>query len=245
MSQYDPIELLFGGMEKLGPGTDADTLHVLGQLPRSRFDLVVDAGCGAGRQTIALARALGTPIDAIDSHQPFLDELQRRAVQHGVAQLIRGHCMDMNDIPKTFSEIDLLWSEGAAYNIGFDNALRVWSTAIRSGGLAVLSELTWLEEKVPDHVGEFYRAAYPDMKRAADNISMARAAGYAVLGTHTLPREAWVDRYYDVLELRAKALAEHPDGSVREFARETLKEIEVFETSAGSFGYVFYVLERS
>jgi hypothetical protein len=37
MSTYDPIALLFGGMAKLGPGSDADTLHVLHLLPNNGF----------------------------------------------------------------------------------------------------------------------------------------------------------------------------------------------------------------
>ena len=43
------------------------------------------------------------------------------------------YCMDMKDIPSAFQDIDLLWSEGAAYNIGFTNALSSWATAIKPG----------------------------------------------------------------------------------------------------------------
>lgn len=120
----DPIQLLFGGMGKLGPGSDDDTLRVLRGLPRSRHELVVDAGCGAGRQTVVLARELRTTVHAIDSHQPFLDHLVLRAEAEGIGHLVEPRCMDMAAIPAVFSEIALLWSEGAAYNIGFANALR-------------------------------------------------------------------------------------------------------------------------
>jgi hypothetical protein len=44
----NPIDLLFGGMEKLGPGGNAHTLNVLRLLPKQRFGVVVDAGCGTG-----------------------------------------------------------------------------------------------------------------------------------------------------------------------------------------------------
>ena len=46
MGVSDPIGLLFGGMEKLGPGDNAHTLSVLRLLPTREFRLVVDAGCG-------------------------------------------------------------------------------------------------------------------------------------------------------------------------------------------------------
>lgn len=245
MTTSDPIELLFGGLGKLGPGSDADTLQVLRCLPQQHFDLVVDAGCGAGRQTLALAKALGVTIQAVDSHQPFLEELRRRAEDDGVGAQIQAHCMDMSDIPDVFSSIDLLWSEGAAYNIGFTNALSLWKAALRTGGFAVVSELAWISEAAPAIARDFFRTAYPDMKPTADNIKLADAIGYRVLGTHTLPPEAWIEGYYEALEPRAAALIGHKDLAVRSFAQETLKEIEIFNSAGGSYGYVFYLLQRS
>ena len=243
MSTHDPIGLLFGGMEKLGPGSDADTLHVLRLLPTQQFRLVVDAGCGTGRQTLALARELGTPIHAVDTHEPFLDDLVRRAREAELGDLVQAHCMDMKDIPRVFHGIDLLWSEGAAYNIGFPNALATWASALTAHGLAVVSELSWLKDRAPDDVEEFFRSGYPDMQSVQQNVAVAESAGYSVLATHTLPRSAWVDGYYDVLAPRAKALLDHPDPAVRDFAAETVREIDVFHRSEDSYGYVFYVLQ--
>jgi SAM-dependent methyltransferase len=244
LNTYDPVNLLFGGMEKLGPGDNAHTLHVLRLLPKQAFRTVVDAGCGTGRQTLALAKELGTLVHAVDSHEPFLNDLLRRARQAKVEQLVQPHCMDMKDIPQVFRDIDLLWSEGAAYNIGFANALASWASALSLEGYAVISELSWLKAQAPDAVKEFFRTGYPDMQSVQHNMAIADRAGYKVLTTYTLPRQAWVDGYYDVLAPRAKILLDHPDSSVRDFAAETVREIEVFQCSEDSYGYVFYVLQR-
>lgn len=243
MNTYDPVDLLFGGMEKLGPGDNVHTLHVLRLLPQQPFHVVVDAGCGTGRQTLALAKELGILVHAVDSHEPFLNDLVRRARDGKVEQLVQTHCLDMQDISHVFQDIDLLWSEGAAYNIGFANALATWAPALKSGAFAVISELSWLTTHVADEVREFFRSGYPDMQSVPDNMAISRDAGYRVLTTHTLPRQAWVDGYYDILEPRAKALLEHPDASVRDFAAETVREIEIFQASEDSYGYVFYVLQ--
>jgi len=245
MSTYDPISLLFSGMEKLGPGSNVDTLHVLHLLPKRTFRVVVDAGCGTGRQTLALARELGTLVHAIDSHQPFLDDVVRRAREAQIAHLVQAYCMDMKDIPQVFQDVDLLWSEGAAYNIGFPNALATWAPALTPDGFAVVSELSWLKESAPDAVREFFRTGYPDMRSVQHNARVAERAGYKVLTTYTLPRQTWVDGYYDVLAPRAKALLDHPDASVRDFASETVQEIEVFHCPDDSYGYVFYVLQKA
>lgn len=244
MIPSNPIDLLFGGMEKLGPGSDVHTVHVLRLLPKQQFPVIVDAGCGSGRQTMVLAKELGTLVHAVDTYEPFLSDLRRRAGEAGIEHLMRAHCMDMKDIPSVFQHIELLWSEGAAYNIGFANALATWAPAIVPGGFAVVSELSWLREQAPDAVREFFLSGYPDMQPVHRNIQAAEDAGYEVLDTYALPGETWVEGYYDVLEPRAQALVDHPDPAVRDFALDTLKEIEIFECSEESYGYVFYVLRR-
>lgn len=244
INSNEPVDLLFGGMGKLGPGDDVHTLHVLHLLPERHFRLIVDAGCGAGRQTLTLAKELNTLVHAIDSYQPFLNDLVRRSKDAGLKHLVQPHQMDMKDIPEVFEKIHLLWSEGAAYNIGFENALKLWASAIVVDGFAVVSELSWLKDSVPDLVKEYFRSGYPDMKTVAHNVEVAENAGYRLLTTYTLPEQTWVDGYYDILGPRAEALMDHASPSVRDFAAETLKEIEMFQISTGSYGYVFYLLQR-
>jgi SAM-dependent methyltransferase len=238
------IDLLFADMDKLGPGDDAQTLYVLRSVPRHRFDLVVDAGCGVGRQTFVLARELKVDIYAVDSHQPFLDRLTQQAEQNGLAHLVRTRCMDMTDIPYVFRNIDLLWSEGAAYNIGFPDALTRWAKAISPGGFAVVNELCWLRNSVPDSIGEFFRFGYPNMKSVPENIEIAERAGYEIFNIYALPEKAWIEDYYEILGSRAKSLINHANVAVRNLALETIKEIEAFRQSEGSYGYVFFVLRR-
>lgn len=244
MSSSDPIDLLYGGMDQLGPGSDVETLRVLGLLPRRDFGLVVDAGCGTGRQTLVLARA-GLTVKAVDAHQPFLDRLMARARDANLEDRIETCCLDMALIPDRYRRIDLLWSEGAAYSIGFQNALSTWAPALSPGGLAVVSELSWLTDRPPAVAAEFFRTGYPEMRSVEANQAVVRQAGYRLLETHLLPPSGWVQGYYDQLKPRASALLDHPEPAVRQAAGEVLAEIDVFDASEGSYGYVFFVLERS
>lgn len=234
MQTCNPVNLLFGGMEKLGPGGNIHTHDVLRLLPKRKFDTIVDAGCGTGRQTIVLAKTLGTLVNAVDTYKPFLDDLARRAKKAGIEHLVCMYCMDMKDIPGIFQHIDLLWSEGAAYNIGFADALTTWAPAIVPDSFIVASELSWISEQVPDEVEEFFLTGYPEVQSVLRNIEMAEQAGYEVQNTFTLPHDAWVEGYYEILEPRARVLSGHPDSSVRELAVETIREIEVFEGSESS-----------
>jgi hypothetical protein len=74
------------------------------------------------RQLIVLANELGTVIHAVDFHEPFLNDLVRRAKEARIEHLVQTHCMDMKSLPGVFQHIDLLRSEGAAHCIGVSNA---------------------------------------------------------------------------------------------------------------------------
>jgi tRNA G46 methylase TrmB len=89
MNEANPIDLLFGGMEKLGPGSNSDTQKVLNMLPREDYEVIVDAGCGTGRQTLALAKRLQTLVHAVDSYEPFLVSLEQRAREARIEHLVQ------------------------------------------------------------------------------------------------------------------------------------------------------------
>src|SRR4029434_7279304 len=75
MNTPNPVDLLFAGMDKLSPGDDSLSLSVLRSVRERGLEVVVDAGCVAGRQTMVLASELGTSIQAVDFYQPFFNRL--------------------------------------------------------------------------------------------------------------------------------------------------------------------------
>src|SRR6202051_4651832 len=71
-----------------GPGDNASTRRALACLTLPEAPAILDIACGPGMQTIDLARTTRGRITALDTHQPFLDEVQRRAVAAGLADRI-------------------------------------------------------------------------------------------------------------------------------------------------------------
>ncbi|MGX7950707.1 class I SAM-dependent methyltransferase [Oleidesulfovibrio alaskensis] len=88
-------------------------------LDRSRPLKIADV-CGTGASTILLAKELDAHITAVDFLPEFLNELHTRAIDHGVADRITTLNCSMDALPFTKGEFDVIWSEGAVYNMGFE-----------------------------------------------------------------------------------------------------------------------------
>jgi SAM-dependent methyltransferase len=157
MSERAAIDHLFSGLPQLGPGSDAKTKLMLHDLPSGDRAVIVDAGCGNGRQTLVLAGWFHQTVHAIDNHAPFLRAPEARAAEAGLAPFIQTHCLDMAEIPERFRDVDLRWSEGAAYNLGFTQALETWRDVLCPGGVLGVSELCWLTHDPPEAARQFFR----------------------------------------------------------------------------------------
>ena len=117
----------FEGLQRKGPGSDASTLQaltMLGEIPPQ--PRIVDFGCGAGAASLALAGELDCTITAIDIHAPFLKEVEERADRLGLSHRISTLQADMANPPLSAGSVDLIWSEGAVYNLGFERGLKLW-----------------------------------------------------------------------------------------------------------------------
>ncbi len=225
-----PRMRLHSGIPRQGPGSEQTTIHALSQLPPlSNVPVVFDVGCGTGNSAILLAKQFGTKIIAVDLNQPFLDELGRRTNEMGLTRLIETRCQDMKDLSEPPESIDLIWSEGSIYTIGFDNALRAWRPLLKPQGLVVCSEISWLVDAPPAEPLAFWQKDYPGMRSVAQNIEAAKALGYKCLRHFTLPPNCWWDEYYGPLCKRLEQLAPEceTDTALREVLQSMADEISL------------------
>ena len=198
---------LHSDLPREGPGDDESTLRALAmctELPE-RPD-ILDVGCGPGMQTLALARATGGAITAVDFHEPFLDDLRKSAEAAGVRERLNIMRGDMADLPFGPDTFDLIWSEGAAYIMGISEAFTAWRGFLRAGGYVVVSELTWLVPDPPAEVYDFFVSSYPGIRDIAGNLERIRAAGYDIVGHFTLPDESWWTHYQTPLDAKIPGL---------------------------------------
>ncbi|HZI10683.1 MAG TPA: class I SAM-dependent methyltransferase [Myxococcus sp.] len=239
----DAFFTLYSGLPRQGPGSDACTCEALRRLPAlPPSPRVVDLGCGSGRQTLVLAEALRTHVLAVDLHAPFLEALAQEAHARGLHGLVETRCQDMGALELSPASVDLLWSEGAIYHLGFGPGLRRWRPLLAPNGVAAITECSWLTPHPPAEAARFWAQAYPSMASVPDNRATAQAEGYEVLDTFTLPPSAWWDDYYTPLLQRAERLRPTADAALREVIASTEGEVDLFRRHGDSYGYVFYLL---
>ncbi len=247
-------EIFDASLPRLGPGDDASTKRALDSLlsagllhEKASTDApwrILDIGCGNGAQTLQLAKHTPGMILAIDNHQPFLDELRRRAEAAGVWSKIRLTLRDMRTLTADDGPFDLVWSEGALFVMGFREGLTICRSLLARGGGLAVSELAWLTSDPPAECREFFAGTYPAMADVTANLAVIRACGYEVIEHFTQPESAWWEPYYLPLQSRLHVLRDrHARDSDRMGMIEfILKEIDIYRKYSAYYGNVFYVM---
>jgi ubiquinone/menaquinone biosynthesis C-methylase UbiE len=226
-----------------GPGDLASSrraFSLLKDLPPLPY--ILDAGCGPGRQTFDLCRLTTGNIVAVDFHRPYIDALQRKSEALGLTQQITALSRDMTNLqfqPQTF---EVIWSEGAIYNIGFKAGLTIWKPLLKKGGYVAVTEVAWLGPDVPDELRDFWNSAYPQIQDIEGNLADLRAAGYQPVEHFTLPESAWWD-YYRPIEKRVLRMKEkYKNNSCAMAVLETeIREMDLYRKYSDYYGYIFFI----
>lgn len=249
-------EIFDASLPRLGPGDEASTQRALNallsatSLPEggaiARPIRILDIGCGNGAQTISLARATDGSILAVDNHQPFLDELQRRAAAAGVSAKIQVSLRDMRTLAKSDGPFDLIWSEGALFITGFREGLTAWHSLLAPGGGLAVSDVAWLRSNPPADCQQFWANVYPAITSVASNLATIKSCGYEIVGHFVEPESAWWEPYYHPLEERLRSLRKQYalDAEKQSMIESIQMEIDVYRRYSAYYGNVFYMMRR-
>lgn len=231
--------------ERQGPGGDAETKRAmeLAGLDRSRPLKIVDIGCGTGASTILLARELDADITAVDFLPEFLEELQTRAKDYGVADRITTLNCSMDALPFAEGEFDVIWSEGAVYNMGFETGISSWRRFLKPGGKLIVSEITWLTAERPSEIQSYWDVEYPEIDVASAKIRLLERHGYSPQAYFALPVHCWLENYYRPMQSRFDAFLEQYNHSDQARAVVTAEQLEIalYEKYCSDYGYGVYV----
>jgi ubiquinone/menaquinone biosynthesis C-methylase UbiE len=240
---------IFEGLPRQGPGLDESTVRACSRIPSSfKPGKILDIGCGSGMQTLALARYFqDSQVTASDIHQPFLDELRRRAKIAGLDQRIITRQASMDHLPFEEKSFDIIWAEGSAFVIGLSNALHYWKKFLKPDGFLVFSDCTWFTDSPSEECREFFAAACPDMPSESGTWDLVRSAGFTVIDSFRLPEAGWWKHYYTPLTERIPLLkgkyASNPDAL--DIIQVLEHEMEIYRYYSKEYGYCFFINKNS
>jgi len=236
---------LHGGLDRQGPGDIDFSKQMLSSVKRllPENPRIADIGCGSGIGALMLAELFQAQIKAVDFSRDFLDQMMVSAKERGLESLIDPIECDMGALGWSEGSIDLLWSEGAAYNLTFEGALKAWRPFMSDGGIAVISELSYFSEPMPADVKEYWQNAYPAIATEVVNKARATASGFEVIDVQRLPSQAWWDNYYNPLISKMNEYKDQGNRAMDAVIRDTQQEIDFFEAHSDHYGYSFYLLK--
>ena len=234
----------FSGLERQGPGSPEITKKALGFVDGlTENSRIADLGCGTGGQTMVLAQNTPGLISGIDLFPTFIDLFNASAKQLKLQDRVLGRVASMEKLDFKPGELDLIWSEGAIYNIGFERGLTEWREFLKPGGYIAVSEASWFREKRPAEIEAFWKDAYPGIDTVPNKIAQMQKAGYVPLASFILPENCWIENFYEPQVAVDKAFLEKHKGNkaAEDFINNQRHETQLYYKYKDYYGYAFYI----
>lgn len=234
----------FSSLERQGPGSPEITIKALGFIEnlteRSR---IADIGCGTGSQTITLAKHVQGTVSGLDLFPDFIDIFNRNIKRADLQNRVKGIVGSMENLPFGNEELDLIWSEGAIYNIGFQRGLDEWRTYLKAGGYIAVTEVSWFTAERPTEINDFWMDAYPEIDTIPNKVGQMQKAGYIPVASFILPENCWTEHFYaPQAKAQENFLQKHAGNTtVEEFIANQRHETQLYYKYKEFYGYVFYI----
>jgi len=234
----------FSALERQGPGSPEVTLKALSFIdPLTEASRIADIGCGTGGQTMVLAQHAPGRITGIDLFPLFIDLFNRNARALHLEDRVTGRVGSMDQLPFEEEELDLIWSEGAIYNIGFARGLAEWRRFLKPGGCIAVSEASWFTAGRPAEIEQFWNTAYPEIDTIPNKLAQLQQAGYRPIAAFALPEQCWIEQYYEPqVPAQVKFLQKYAGNKAAEdlIANER-HEAALYRIYKEFYGYAFYI----
>lgn len=233
--------------ERQGPGSEEATLKALGYIPYlNEKTKILDIGCGSGGQTITLAKNTAAHITAVDMLPQFLEKLMKKAKMNNLMDRITAKEMLMDKLTFKDNSFDVIWSEGAIYNIGFEKGLSMWKRYLKYDGYIAVSEISWLTDTRPDEIEQYWVNAYPEIDTIENKLAVIEKCGYNSVAYFVLDDKCWIDNYYQQLMKNAEVFLKRYSYADRakDFIEENEIEAAMYNRFKDYYSYAFYIAKK-
>lgn len=234
----------FSSIERQGPGSPEVTIKALSFIDNlTENSRIADIGCGTGGQTMTLAQNSQGNIIGVDLFQNFVDIFNTNATKLDLQGRVKAIVGSMDNLPFRDEEFDLIWSEGAIYNIGFERGLNDWNRFLKKGGYIAVSEASWFTQERPAEIEKFWVDAYPEIDTIPNKVAIMQKAGYVPVATFILPENCWVEHFY-VPQTKAQELFLNKyagNKTAEDLVANERHEAQLYAKYKEFYGYVFYI----
>ena len=191
----------------------------------------------------SLAQHLPGTITGLDMFADFIEKLNENAKSLNLGNRVTGIVGSMEDLPFKKKSLDLIWSEGAIDNIGFEKGISYWHDFLKKGGFVVVTCPSWLTKEQPAIVEKFWSNAGSCLDCISNNIETMQRCGYQFIASFTLPEQCWTNNYFIPREAAINRLFEKYAGNetMIEYASQNRYETELYSKYNQHYGYVFYI----
>jgi cyclopropane fatty-acyl-phospholipid synthase-like methyltransferase len=248
MTEFELLVDFHINAKRQGPGSHRDTLKALSfiDVDPGKTLKIADIGCGTGAQSIDLAKELNAEITAVDLFPEFLERLRANAKALGLEDKVTTLQKSMDDLPFSNEEFDIIWSEGAIYNMGFEKGIEQWKHFLKVDGYMALSEITWTTATRPAEIQQHWDTAYPEIDTASNKMQILEKHGFSPVGYFYLSESSWMDTYYKPMQERFGAfLKRHKHSETAKAIVEAEKdEIHKYLKYKEYYSYGFYVAKK-
>ena len=234
----------FSALDRQGPGSPEITIRALGFIDNLNYNSrIADIGCGSGGQTMVLAQNAPGIIRGMDLFPLFIDLFNKNAEKLGLQDRVKGTVASMEELPFEVEELDLIWSEGAIYNIGFERGLKEWRKFLKKGAYIAVSEASWFTSKRPYEIEKFWHDAYPEIDTIPNKVMQLQNAGYVPIAAFILPENCWTEHFYDhQVKAQEDFLKKYKGNKAAEdFIASERRETELYYRYKEYYGYAFYI----
>lgn len=235
----------FSNVERQGPGSPEVTIKALGFIDNLTTESrIADLGCGTGGQTMTLAQNAPGQITGLDLFPDFINIFNRNARTLGLSGRVKGIVGSVQEtLPFEKESVDLIWSEGAIYNIGFERGLNEWRQYLKKGGYIAVSEASWFTAERPVEIYDYWMAHYTEIDTIPNKVAQMQNAGYIPVATFILPENCWTEYYFAPCCKMQRAFREKHRGNkaAEELILSERHEMELYRKYKEFYGYVFYI----